>query len=91
MEFGHQSTVRPSILMPHEHRADRDARFRKYREDAEQPHWYPWIFQTEDVQAFIDAPAFSSRSKQFTLTVAVPSESGSMHGWRIENLAVPGR
>jgi hypothetical protein len=32
-----------------------------------------------------------TRSKTFTLTVAVPAESGSLHGWKIERLSVPGR
>jgi len=48
------------------------------------------------VQNFLDSTvALSmlprSRSKSFTLTVAIPIESGSLHGWQIESLDLPGR
>ncbi|KAJ7756820.1 hypothetical protein DFH07DRAFT_473596 [Mycena maculata] len=67
-----------------------------FREDARQLHWYPTVLKNDQVQAFLDAVLQSSslprpRSKSFTLTVAVPSESGSLHGWKIERLTVPGR
>ncbi|KAJ7445786.1 hypothetical protein B0H11DRAFT_2086878 [Mycena galericulata] len=67
-----------------------------FREDARQLHWYPSILKNDQVQAFIDEVVQSSSlprpcSKIFTLTVAVPAESGSLHGWKIERLRVPGR
>ncbi|KAF8078159.1 hypothetical protein FPV67DRAFT_1603782 [Lyophyllum atratum] len=58
------------------------------------------ILQTQgakNVTAFLDslladAPALSSRSaRHFTLTVSDPSASGSLHGWKIESLLLPGR
>ncbi|KAJ7043274.1 hypothetical protein C8F04DRAFT_1074310 [Mycena alexandri] len=67
-----------------------------FREDARQPHWYPSVLKNAQVQAVLDNILQAStqrhpRSKIFTLTVAVPSESGSLHGWKIERLSVPGR
>ncbi|KAJ7470355.1 hypothetical protein FB451DRAFT_1038083 [Mycena latifolia] len=67
-----------------------------FREDARQLHWYPSVLKNDQVQAFLDNVLRMSsfprpRSKSFTLTVAVPAESGSLHGWKIERLSVPGR
>ncbi|KAH7927731.1 hypothetical protein BV22DRAFT_1110944 [Leucogyrophana mollusca] len=66
-----------------------------YREDPGKPHWYYTVLKNKQVQAFLDSvldPGASlQRSRSFTLTVAVPSESGSLHGWRILALEVPGR
>jgi hypothetical protein len=31
------------------------------------------------------------QSDVFTLTVTIPAESGSLHGWSIEQLRIPGR
>ncbi|KAF8184969.1 hypothetical protein K438DRAFT_1597701 [Mycena galopus ATCC 62051] len=67
-----------------------------FKEDARQQHWYPSVLKNDRVQTFIDQVLQSSsrrraRSKTFTLTVAVPAESGSLHGWKIEHLSVPGR
>ncbi|KAI4528329.1 hypothetical protein K525DRAFT_252265 [Schizophyllum commune Loenen D] len=66
-----------------------------YREDRGQPHWYDGIFD-ERVDAFIErvlssSPHSSEVPDRFTLTVASPTESGSLHGWAVEELAVPGR
>lgn len=68
----------------------------RFREDPKQPHCYESIFKTDDTQAFIDQAvdiyaASKRRSKSFTLTVAIPSESGSLHGWRVHTLETPGR
>ncbi|KAF7359398.1 Transmembrane protein [Mycena sanguinolenta] len=65
-------------------------------EDPRQLHWYPSVLKNNQVQTFLDdvlqkASHRRPRSKTFTLTVAVPAESGSLHGWRIERLSVPGR
>jgi hypothetical protein len=69
----------------------------RYREYPGKPHWWPFVLNSEEVQAFIDAAVLSSmldnrpRSSTFTLTVAIPAESGSLHGWQIESIKVPGR
>ncbi|KAJ7236724.1 hypothetical protein B0H12DRAFT_124090 [Mycena haematopus] len=67
-----------------------------FKEDARQLHWYPSVLKNNQVQAFLDdvlqtASRNRPSSKAFTLTVAVPAESGSLHGWKIERLSVPGR
>ncbi|KAK7023879.1 transmembrane protein [Favolaschia claudopus] len=67
-----------------------------YKEDAKQLHWYPSVLKNDEIQAFLDSVLQSTserqrRSKTFTLTVADPSESGSLHGWKIEGLTVRGR
>ncbi|KDR81373.1 hypothetical protein GALMADRAFT_263657 [Galerina marginata CBS 339.88] len=58
-------------------------------------HWYPYILDNSDVQNFIDNTAPSSdntsKSEYLTLTVSIPRESGSLHGWSIDKLMVPGR
>ncbi|KAL1730124.1 hypothetical protein EV714DRAFT_284474 [Schizophyllum commune] len=65
-----------------------------YREDLGQPHWYNEIFDKR-VDAFIERVLTSTSDSEspdrFTLTVASPTESGSLHGWAVEELAVPGR
>ena len=35
-------------------------------------------------------PITTSKLRRFTLTVAIPQESGSMHGWQIHALRTPG-
>ncbi|KAJ7684731.1 hypothetical protein DFH06DRAFT_1277353 [Mycena polygramma] len=64
-----------------------------FREDPEQLHWYPSVLKNDQVQAFlVDVLSRRrSRSSTFTLTVAVPAESGSLHGFNIERLGIPGR
>lgn len=72
---------------------------RSFREDQGQPHWYPTVFDNDFVQQFLRTyiepthePIDDRREKaSFTLTVAIPSDSGSLHGWRIRTLQVPGR
>ncbi|KAJ4501748.1 hypothetical protein C8R41DRAFT_862291 [Lentinula lateritia] len=64
-----------------------------------QPHWFPTVFKNDQVQSFIDqlfgAAELGSQSvtypEIFSLTVAVPAESGSMRGWHVEKLSIPGR
>ncbi|KAL0578240.1 hypothetical protein V5O48_003735 [Marasmius crinis-equi] len=66
-----------------------------FKEDPGQPHFYATVFDNEQVQSFLDqvleksVPPSPSRS--FTLTVALPADSGSLHGWRIDQLSIPGR
>jgi hypothetical protein len=65
-------------------------------EEPGQGHWYPSVFRNAHVKAFLDSVLDDKRllprhSATFTLTTAVPAETGSFHGWRILNLVVPGR
>jgi len=66
-----------------------------FREDPGQGHWYPNVLNNPEVQDFIHVLANSSgtstQSKSFTLTVTAPQECGSLHGWRINQLNIPGR
>lgn len=67
-----------------------------YREEPGQGHWYPFVLRNAQVKAFLDSVLDKERppprrSVMFTLTAAVPAETGSLHGWRILNLLVPGR
>ncbi|EUC55212.1 alpha/beta hydrolase family protein [Rhizoctonia solani AG-3 Rhs1AP] len=61
------------------------------------PHFWDTVFKDEPVSSVIDelvASPFALLDKvptPFTLTVAWPSESGSMRGWRIRQATVPGR
>ena len=69
----------------------------RFREDPGQPHCYNAVFDNEYTQAFIDQrlQEYSSGAQKspdsFTLTVAIPSESGSLHGYRVLALETPGR
>ncbi|RDB21028.1 hypothetical protein Hypma_011398 [Hypsizygus marmoreus] len=66
-----------------------------FHEDPGQGHWYPSVFDNEHVQTFMDSVLSTQErilpASKFTLTVSVPSESGSLHGWKIESLLLPGR
>ncbi|CAK5279385.1 unnamed protein product [Mycena citricolor] len=66
-----------------------------FREDPGELHWYPTILKVnKQVQDFLDQILQSPSSRpspRYTLTVANPSESGSLHGWKVEQFCVPGR
>lgn len=72
-----------------------------YQEDPGQPHWYPSVFDNDQVREFMRSIlesesgslslASQATSASFTLTVSNPSESGSLHGWGIRSLLTPGR
>ncbi|KAH9857796.1 hypothetical protein C2E23DRAFT_719844 [Lenzites betulinus] len=68
-----------------------------FREDPGELHWYPSLFNNHQVQSFVSSLLEQSNSKDtptsksFTLTVAIPADSGSLHGWSIHSLRVPGR
>ncbi|KAL4262942.1 Peptidase S9 prolyl oligopeptidase catalytic domain-containing protein [Pleurotus pulmonarius] len=65
-----------------------------YREDAGQLHWYPEAVTHPDTLAFIEKSvnlAVRRPPAEFTLTVANPSESGSMYGLKVVSLLIPGR
>lgn len=70
------------------------------KEDPGQPHWYDSVFDNEAVQSFVQKhvgePAIRSANGcniegVVTLTVAVPAESDTLCGLRIEKLSIPGR
>lgn len=67
----------------------------RFHEDSKKGHWFPSILDNEKVQRFLDFVADTRPLKpdvmEFTLTVCIPNESGSLHGWKIESLGVPGR
>jgi hypothetical protein len=60
------------------------------------PHWWDTVFTNDKVQTFLD-DAVHSRiykpplPKDFILTVAIPEETGSLHGFQIRKLETPGR
>ncbi|KAI0698480.1 hypothetical protein BC835DRAFT_1268955 [Cytidiella melzeri] len=68
-----------------------------FKEDPGEPHCYQTVFENNEVQAFIDQSIeqedfLTDRTPHvFTLTVAIPSESGSLHGFRVLKLKTPGR
>ena len=71
---------------------------RSFREDPGKLHWYAGLFDNADVRDYIctildgeQASGVGSQPDKFTLTVSIPSESGSLHGWRILQLLIPGR
>lgn len=63
-------------------------------------HWFDDVFTAPHVQRFVD-DLFAHADKvrrpwdklpyRFTLTTANPDESGSLHGFRIAQLDIPGR
>ena len=72
----------------------------RLKEDPGQPHWYDSVFDNDVVQGFIRRHTgqpttrfVDERSIEgiLTLTVAVPAESDSLCGLRIEKLSTPGR
>ena len=70
---------------------------RSYREEPGHGHWYSSVFRNPRVKAFLDfvldeeRPPPRRSTATFTLTAAVPADSGSLHGWRILTLLAPGR
>ncbi|KZT74257.1 hypothetical protein DAEQUDRAFT_702566 [Daedalea quercina L-15889] len=68
------------------------------REDPGQLHWYTGLFDNADVREYMRTmleskpqSAIGQSPNSFTLTVSIPAESGSLHGWRIHQLLIPGR
>ncbi|KAF9475666.1 hypothetical protein BDN70DRAFT_996247 [Pholiota conissans] len=65
-----------------------------YLEDIGGSHWYPTILKRPEVQMFL-ASIFSNQSTthsdSFVLTVANPRECGPLHGWKVDQLLIPGR
>ena len=70
----------------------------RLKEDSGQRHWYDSVFDNEIVQGFIRGHVEKTRfigsctmEGIVTLTVAVPAESDTLCGLRIEKLSIPGR
>ncbi|KAF9452861.1 hypothetical protein P691DRAFT_721023 [Macrolepiota fuliginosa MF-IS2] len=67
------------------------------KEDEGQLHWYPSVLNNDQVKEFIQQHVEGHRSdmsetpRPFTLTVFRPEESGSLNGWKIEEVKCPGR
>ncbi|KAG8792028.1 hypothetical protein FRC12_007461 [Ceratobasidium sp. 428] len=68
-----------------------------FTEVPEKPHFWPRVFFDEPasskISELVASPYAALRRQQtpFTFTVVWPSESGSMGGWRVRELTVPGR
>ncbi|KAI0781232.1 hypothetical protein BD413DRAFT_600635 [Trametes elegans] len=68
-----------------------------YREDPGEPHWYPSVFENDEVRASLSSMLERANlddpktSRKFTLTVSIPGDSGSFHGFKIIRVEVPGR
>jgi len=71
----------------------------RFQEDPGEGHWYPTVFKNPTTQSFLDGVTSEattnsrkqSKSDSFTLTVSVPQLDGSLRGWKVEELKVPGR
>ncbi|EJD02092.1 uncharacterized protein FOMMEDRAFT_157287 [Fomitiporia mediterranea MF3/22] len=67
--------------------------------DGGQQHWYPGVFESDTVLSFLKKvldpdnqnDKIVNDASYFTLTVADPVRSGSMHGCTIDELIIPGR
>ncbi|KAG8805334.1 hypothetical protein FRC17_005560, partial [Serendipita sp. 399] len=66
----------------------------RYYEVDNEPHWWDTVLSSDTVQDFIEETLTSHRSRHrtsaFTLTTLIPEETGSMHGFRILDIATPG-
>ncbi|KAI0057117.1 hypothetical protein BV25DRAFT_1974045 [Artomyces pyxidatus] len=83
--------TREAVSIVKSWRADADI---TYKEDPGERHWYPFVFDNSAVQTFLDTVSSEHTAPPrgaFTLTVASPAECGSLHGWRILSLEMPGR
>lgn len=60
------------------------------------PHFWDAVFREEPVASIIEELVASPRAdisseSRYTFTIIWPSESGSMRGWQVRELGVPGR
>ena len=68
-----------------------------FLEEPGEGHWYPSVLNNDKVNDFVRElldsypPRQPIVAKLFTLTVSIPWESGSLHGWRVQALTTPGR
>ena len=67
----------------------------RFKEDEGKPHWYPEVLDNSVVQQFFDRHLNTADPLQsvgeFTLTVSSPTQSGSLYGWTITEVMIPGR
>lgn len=72
-----------------------DGNLSHYQEDPGEKHWYSTVLNNTTVQDFIDAHIHSTAPQghpsSFSLTVSNPTEAGSLYGWKIHSLTIPGR
>ncbi|KAG6897846.1 hypothetical protein C0992_010334 [Termitomyces sp. T32_za158] len=67
------------------------------REVPNEDHWFSSVFDNEQVRDFLETllvtepQLHSNLAKDFTLTVSDPRASGTLHGWKVESLLIPGR
>ena len=61
-------------------------------------HWWDDVLSNDKVQGFLEdnlsprSPSTEAAPPQsFTLTITTPAEGGSLYGWRIRAVTVPGR
>ena len=92
--YGHRTPI-SCELTPYNGKCRPYVRRVRYREDKGHGHWYSSVFRNEGVESFLEKilqqPEKSAVPTRFTITVTSPAESGALHGWRIEELASPGR
>ncbi|KAK2467077.1 hypothetical protein APHAL10511_001335 [Amanita phalloides] len=66
-----------------------------YQEAKGQGHWYSSVFRNGTVRSFLNKillePSQNVTPKIFTISVASPAEQGSVYGWRVKQLIIPGR
>jgi hypothetical protein len=61
-------------------------------------HWWDEVLSNDKVQKFLDdnlSPRSSfteaASPKSFTFTITTPAECGSLYGWRVDEVKIPGR
>jgi hypothetical protein len=59
-------------------------------------HWWDDVLSNDKVQKFLDLSPRSSFTEAappnyFTFTITTPAECGSLYGWRVDEVKIPGR
>ncbi|PVG01691.1 hypothetical protein CPB86DRAFT_698784 [Serendipita vermifera] len=67
-----------------------------FHEEPGAPHWWNSVLASSKIRSFLDDIISSSQDpynkcKDFVLSIAIPEESGSLCGIKIEEITVPGR
>lgn len=82
--FGNMADISLYVLLP-----------QRLHIDEGKPHFYPEVFKGAHVSEFLgnlsEKKATYPPLPSFTLTVVNPAHSGSLRGWTIDSLKVPGR
>jgi hypothetical protein len=89
----------PMLRMSHDvsasyHNDIKSIHYRSFLEDKGEGHWYASVLNNDAVQDFLDMALTEPGEHEvdeFTLTVAVPSQSRSHHGIKIISLITSGR